>query len=109
MLAPIVQKKRLWQVDVPPETLDQWNEKLKFERQKWGKYFSDPYQCDLFSMLPVNDKQRTWILTNMIKASKLRDEVRACHGEKNTSKEHREQCLDCVAKFRPAIAKPFYS
>lgn len=108
MLGPLLEKKAIWRAEVPPDTIQGWKDKLELGRQKWGRFFSDPAQCDLFNMLPVSDKNRFDLMRNMIAASKLRDEVRLCTGKADQSKEHRDTCIECVVTHHPDIAKPYY-
>ena len=95
-------------MEAPPDSIAQWNVKLEQGRQKWGKYFAASDQCDLFNMLPVSEEDKVNLLNNMIQASQLRDEVRACDGAPETTSEHRQQCINCVTQHHPSIAKPFY-
>jgi hypothetical protein len=108
MLAPLLRKKAIWRVDAPPDTISEWKEKLEQGRHKWGKYFEAQDQCDLFNMLPVSEEDKVKLMENMIKVSKLRDEIRLCEGAADTSAEHRQQCINCVTKHHPSMAKPFY-
>lgn len=108
MLGPLLQKQAIWRHETPPQNISEWKEKLVAGRAKWGQFFADPEQCDLLTMLPVNDEERVMILNNMQRASKLRDSVRACTGASDTDAEHRQQCMECVCLYKPDKAKPFY-
>ncbi len=108
MLGPILEKKAIWRAALPPETMEEWKKEMDIGRERWGRFFSNQDQCDLFNMLPISDEDRSNLMTNMIKASQLRDEVRSCTGGHASSHEHRDQCIKCVTLHHPEIAKPFY-
>jgi len=108
MLGPLLRKKPIWRIEAPPDSISEWEAKLEQGRVRWGKYFEAADQCDLFNMLPVSEEDKVNLMNNMIQASQLRDEVRLCEGASETTAEHRQQCICCVVKHHPPIAKPFY-
>jgi hypothetical protein len=108
MLAPLLQKKKIWQCQTPIENVHQGKQVLARGRQKYRHLFKDDEQCDLFTMLPIPEDKRLTILQNMIEDSQFHNNVRTCTGAEGTSSEHRRFCIDCVLKYKPALAKSYY-
>lgn len=108
MLGPILKKKAIWRAELPPDTVQEWEDKLKKAREVWGRFFHNDIQCDLFNMLPISDEDRVQLLNNMIRDSKLRHDIESCDGALDTCKEHRALCIACVSLKKTDIAKPFY-
>ena len=106
MLGPIVQRKRVWQHDVPPQTLAQWQEKMDIIKQRWGKYFTDPEQFEAFAMLPLSEKQRSVVMNGLLEQARLKQEVDTCTGVPDSSPEHRLLCIPCVLKHPPTPTVP---
>lgn len=91
----------LYHVELPPETIGGWQEKMDAEFSRYGKMFKNREECDYFSMLPLNEEQRMAILDVMMEESKFAKELRYCSGEANKSRDHRSRCIHCVLKFPP--------
>lgn len=104
----LLMRKKLYQVDIPPETQDQWEQGLKISREKWGRYFRNEEEFEFFSMLPLSDKDKCKLLMNLKEESQQKQKLRNCKGEHGQTKEHRSLCLSCVLVDKSARAEPFY-
>ena len=96
-------KKRIYQVQPPPETLEKWEDEMEVARTQWGKYFKNNEEFELFAMLPLTDEQRWKVLRAVGEEQRFKDEVRACTGKIGSDKEHRKFCISCVLKERRQI------
>ena len=88
-------KKRIYQVEPPPETLQGWEQELARLRGKWGQFFKNDEEFELFVMLPLSDEQRWTVLRAVGEEAKLKKEVRECTGKKGSSPQHRALCISC--------------
>lgn len=55
----------VYHVDPTPETVDGWQEKLDKDYLTYGRFFISREECDIFTMLPLNDEQRIILLLKM--------------------------------------------
>lgn len=109
MLGPLLRKKsKLWDVELPPNSIEEFEKRLQAGRQRYGRFFEDPEQCDYLCMLPVSEAEREQILRNMIKHAQLVGDVRNCEGVPDSSPEHRQLCVACVANYKPTVATSYY-
>lgn len=88
-------KKRIYQVQPPPETLNQCADEMEIQRSKWGKYFKNSAEFELFAMLPLTDEQRWKVLDAVAQEKKAKDEITHCKGQYNKDAEHRKYCIAC--------------
>jgi len=91
----LLQKKRIYQLDPPPETIEGWQNELDILRSKWGKYFKNEEQFEYFAMLPLTDEQRWVVLRAAGEERALELEVRDCTGKQGSTPEHRIRCIPC--------------
>ena len=101
-------KKRIYQVEVPPETISGWTEKQDKEFEIYGRFFVNRSEFEYFAMLPLTDEQRLKILGVLKRESDFRDELRYCTGKIGSGKGHRLLCTKCCITERPLCAKQYY-
>lgn len=101
-------KKRIYQVPVQPQTMDEWQDDLELKRTRWGKYFSKNQEFEFFAMLPLNDEQRGVLLDAMIKDHRFQQELKTCTGTAGSSQEHRRHCIHCVLVEKASLAQPLF-
>jgi hypothetical protein len=105
----LLKKKRIYQVEVQPQTLQAWADEMELKRTRWGKYFSNEQQFEYFAMLPLSDDQRMVLLKSMIEEAKFNKEIESCQGTWGSSQEHRNRCLDCVLTEKASFAEPLFT
>jgi hypothetical protein len=88
-------KKRIYQVEPPPETIEGWEAEMDIMRGKWGRYFKNNEQFEYFAMLPLTDDQRWTVLRSAAEAHKLEKELLTCIGKQGSSPDHRRLCIPC--------------
>jgi hypothetical protein len=88
-------KKRIYQVPVPPDTIQGWEDDMARQRAKWGHYFKNNGEFELFAMLPLTEEQRWKVLQAVAEEKKFHDEVSTCTGKTGSSHEHRKKCIEC--------------
>lgn len=82
-------------MEPPPETIEGWENELDRLRGKWGHYFKNNEEFELFVMLPLTDEQRMKVLRDVGEEAKFKREIRECTGKVGSSSEHRKECIDC--------------
>jgi hypothetical protein len=105
----LLKKKRIYQVEVQPQTLEAWADELELKRTRWGKYFSNEQQFEYFAMLPLSDEQRMVLLKSMIEEAKFEKEIASCSGTWGSSQEHRNRCLPCVLTEKNRDGQPLFT
>jgi hypothetical protein len=96
-------KKRIYQVQAPPETLEGWEDELQRLRGKWGQFFKNNEEFEYFVMLPLTDEQRHKVIRDVGAEARFKKEIRECTGKKNSSPEHRKYCLSCCLLDRCTV------
>jgi len=96
-------KKRIYQLEPPPETIEGWETELDRMRGKWGQYFKNNEEFELFAMLPLTEDQRWTVLRAVGEEAKFKREIRECTGKKGMSKKHRQLCINCCLVDRFSI------
>ena len=91
----LLKKKRIYQLNPPPETIEGWNKQLDVLRTKWGKYFKDEEQFEYFVMLPLSDEQRWVVLRAAAEERRFELELESCTGKMDSTPEHRQRCIPC--------------
>ena len=89
-------KKRIYQVQPAPETLEGWKNEMDIARTKWGRYFKTNDEFELFAMLPLTDEQRLVVLKAVAEEVKFNREIDNCTGKQGSTPEHRRCCIPCV-------------
>lgn len=93
---------------VPSDRIETIQEEMSASYQKYGSIFRDRDEFDLFWMLPLSDEQRLTLVNCMLKEKKQALEVEDCEGDEWSTDTHRQLCIECVTKFRPSCASPYY-
>lgn len=104
----LLSKKALYNVELPPSTIAGWKQRQDQLHTRYGQFFTNREEFDLFTMLPINEAQRQDILEVMKEEARFRLELSTCTGVTDSSAEHRAKCLMCVTKTRPLCAQPSY-
>jgi len=91
----LLKKKRIYQVPVQPQTMEQWEEDLELKRTRWGKYFTNTEQFEYFAMLPLDETQRQILINAMIAEQEYKRELENCTGKLGSSSQHKRECLPC--------------
>lgn len=103
----LLQKKRIYQVDVPADTPDAWQREVQNTRDKYGRYFKNEDEFLFFSMLPISrDEDRMKLLLALKDEEERERELKDCAGVHGQTKEHRQRCLSCVLVERKG--EPLY-
>lgn len=108
MTTEMLLRKRIYQVEPPPETIDGWQQKQDKEYLVWGQYFATRAEFEYFVMLPLTDTQRLQILEVLKTEKRFTEELRACKGQLDSDKHHRSRCVKCCVKARPWCAAPYF-
>jgi len=108
MSVALLKKKRIYQVDAPPETIDQWKTVMDKDKRKFEGYFKNDRELEFFCMLPLTATQRLSLLQTLSDARKLEKEIEECDGRPDTTKDHRNLCIACVTRHRPLLAIQYY-
>lgn len=104
----LLERKNVYKVPVPTETLEEWNKQKARGLAKYGSLFRDEEEFEFFWMLPLNEEQRLKLLRSLSDERRLQLEVEICTGGVDSSAAHRDLCIKCCVTNRPAIAVPFY-
>ena len=65
----------IYHVELPPETTSEWQDKMEKGYQTYGKFFKNREECDYFSMLPLDKKQRVMLLEQMVKGYTMKGDA----------------------------------
>lgn len=67
MTAEELSELPIYKHDIPPDTIKGWEERNDRGWMNYGRFFKSRDECDLFTMLPLNDEQRKSLLCTMLK------------------------------------------
>lgn len=104
----LLRKKRLYQVDVPADSIEEWRREMEKGRSRYGKFFGDNREFEYFWMLPLSDKQRNTLLAALVEEKREETELAECNGSATTSARHRQRCVACVCTKRPFVAVQYF-
>lgn len=108
MTAQLLRRKRIYNVDVPPETIEAWEDKLDKDKRAYERYFKNARELEFFCMLPLDNSQRTSLLKTLADAREEELRVSRCKGEPGNCRAHRLLCMSCVLRHRPSCAVPYH-
>jgi hypothetical protein len=92
---------RLYHVELPPQHVSAWQEKMDKDFGAYGKFFKSRDECDYFTMLPLNTEQRHKLLLVMKEERDFEQELSTCKGRPDANAVHRAKCISCVMKYPP--------
>jgi len=104
----LLERKSIWQHEIPPDTLEQWEQKMEKDRKIYGTLFKTDEELQLFCMLPLTKNQREEFLVAIHEEAKENYELKTCTGVSVSTPEHRSRCVKCCVTARPIEACPYY-
>lgn len=108
MSSLICAQKRIYQVPVPHETLDEFREEVDVNYMRYGSSFKTKEEFELFWMLPLDSTQKGELLKALSEEKYFLDDVVRCPGRPAETAEHRLYCIACCARYSPCCARPYY-
>ena len=100
--------KPLYQVDVPPETPEDWEREVGIGRAKYGRFFKNEEEFLFFWMLPLDNEGREMLLKRAWEEKCELVALASCPGSSETPADHRIKCIKCCVTARPSCAVPFF-
>lgn len=104
----LCERKRIYQLDPPAETIDGINDDMDKGRAKFGQYFKNNEEFEFFWMLPLDDRQKATLIYELHKEKKTQMEIKSCGGVMDSDPFHRARCIECCTVQRPKCAKSYY-